>query len=47
MEIWRDEIKSGMTVIDVGANVGVYTFTAANRVGKMEKSSLLSLFQNV
>lgn len=37
MEMWRDEIKSGMTVIDVGANVGVYTFTAANRVGKNGK----------
>lgn len=37
MEMWRDEIKSAMTVIDVGANVGVYTFTAANRVGKNGK----------
>ncbi|WP_017293800.1 FkbM family methyltransferase [Geminocystis herdmanii] len=37
MEMWRDEIKSGMTVIDVGANVGVYTFSSANRVGKNGK----------
>jgi FkbM family methyltransferase len=37
MEMWRDEIKSGMTVIDVGANVGVYTFSAANRVGENGK----------
>jgi FkbM family methyltransferase len=34
MELWRDRIQEGMTVIDVGANVGVYTFSAANRVGK-------------
>lgn len=33
MEFWRNAIKSGMTVIDVGANVGVYTFSAALRVG--------------
>ncbi|MEG4454186.1 FkbM family methyltransferase [Microcoleus sp. N9_A1] len=33
MEFWRNSIKPGMTVIDVGANVGVYTFTAARRVG--------------
>jgi FkbM family methyltransferase len=34
MEFWRGWIKPGMTVIDVGANVGVYTFSAAQRVGK-------------
>jgi FkbM family methyltransferase len=34
MELWRDQIQSGMTVIDVGANVGVYTFSAAQRVGE-------------
>lgn len=34
MEFWRDRIKPGMTVIDVGANVGVYTFSAARRVGE-------------
>jgi FkbM family methyltransferase len=33
MEFWRSRIKPGMTVIDVGANVGVYTFSAALRVG--------------
>lgn len=37
MEMWRDEIKPNMTVIDVGANVGVYTFTAAQKVGKKGK----------
>ncbi len=33
MEFWRDRIQPGMTIIDVGANVGVYTFSAAKRVG--------------
>lgn len=33
MEFWRYWLKPGMTVIDVGANAGVYTFSAANRVG--------------
>lgn len=33
MEFWRDVLRPGMTVIDVGANVGVYTFSAARRVG--------------
>ena len=33
MEFWRNSLKPGMTVIDVGANVGVYTFSAAPRVG--------------
>lgn len=33
MEFWRNWIKPGMTVIDVGANVGVYTFSAAQQVG--------------
>lgn len=33
MELWRNWLKPGMTVIDVGANVGVYTFSAARRVG--------------
>ena len=33
MELWRNWIKPGMTVIDVGANVGVYTFSAALKVG--------------
>jgi FkbM family methyltransferase len=34
MEFWRNSIQPGMTVIDVGANVGVYTFSAANQVGE-------------
>lgn len=33
MEFWRNQVQPGMTVIDVGANVGVYTFSAAKRVG--------------
>ncbi len=33
MEFWQDQIQPGMTVIDVGANVGVYTFSAAYRTG--------------
>ncbi|MEP0751942.1 FkbM family methyltransferase [Trichocoleus sp. Lan] len=33
MEFWRNWVKPGMTVIDVGANVGVYTFSAALKVG--------------
>ncbi|MCU0567936.1 MAG: FkbM family methyltransferase [Oculatellaceae cyanobacterium Prado106] len=33
MEFWRKQIQPGMTVIDVGANVGVYTFSAARKVG--------------
>ncbi|KAM3097170.1 FkbM family methyltransferase [Phormidesmis sp. 146-12] len=37
MEFWRNSIQAGMTVIDVGANVGLYTFSAARRVGKTGK----------
>ncbi len=33
LELWRDHIKEGMVVIDIGANAGVYTFSAAKRVG--------------
>ena len=33
MEFWRSRLNSGMTVIDVGANAGVYTFSAAQKVG--------------
>jgi len=35
MVFWRGWIQPGMTVIDVGANVGVYTFSAAKQVGSM------------
>ncbi len=34
MEFWNGYIQPGMTVIDVGANVGVYTFSAAREVGE-------------
>ncbi len=37
MEFWRSQLKPGMTVIDVGANVGVYTFSAAQQVGSTGK----------
>lgn len=33
MEFWRSRLQPGMTVIDVGANAGVYTFSAAQKVG--------------
>ncbi|NJL23642.1 MAG: FkbM family methyltransferase [Leptolyngbyaceae cyanobacterium SM1_3_5] len=33
LEFWRDSLQAGMTVIDVGANVGVYSFSAAQKVG--------------
>jgi FkbM family methyltransferase len=33
LEFWRHQIQPGMTVIDVGANAGVYTFSAAKQVG--------------
>ena len=33
MEFWRIWLKPGMTVLDIGANVGVYTASAAQRVG--------------
>ncbi len=35
MEFWRSRLQPGMTVIDVGANAGVYTFSAAQKVGSM------------
>lgn len=37
LELWRDSLQSGMTVIDVGANVGVYTYSAAQLVGQTGK----------
>jgi len=33
LEFWRQYVQPGMTVIDVGAGVGVYTFSAARLVG--------------
>jgi FkbM family methyltransferase len=32
--VWLDNLRPGMTVIDVGANVGYYTLLAADRVGQ-------------
>jgi FkbM family methyltransferase len=34
LEFWRGYIRPGMKVIDIGASFGVYTFSAARRVGK-------------
>ncbi len=34
LALWQQHIQPGMVVIDVGANVGVYTFSAAVRVGR-------------
>jgi FkbM family methyltransferase len=34
IQFWREQIKPNMVVIDVGANAGVYTYSAAKRVGK-------------
>jgi FkbM family methyltransferase len=34
LEFWRQYIQPGMTVIDVGAGVGIYSFSAAQRVGE-------------
>lgn len=33
IELWRLWMQPGMTIIDVGANVGIYAFSAAQRVG--------------
>jgi FkbM family methyltransferase len=33
LEFWRQHIQPGMNVIDIGASFGVYTFSAASRVG--------------
>jgi FkbM family methyltransferase len=33
LEFWRQFIRPGMNVIDIGASFGVYTFSAALRVG--------------
>jgi ribosomal protein L11 methylase PrmA len=45
MEFWRNWVKPGMTVIDVGANVGVYTFSAAVKVGSEGCVLAVDLFQ--
>ena len=34
LEFWRQYLQPGMNVIDIGANVGIYTFSAAHRVGE-------------
>jgi len=34
MELWQEVIEPGDTVIDVGANIGLYTLLAAANVGK-------------
>jgi FkbM family methyltransferase len=34
LEFWRQYLQPGMTVIDVGAGVGIYTVSAAIRVGE-------------
>jgi FkbM family methyltransferase len=33
LEFWRQYLQPGMTAIDIGASVGIYTFSAARRVG--------------
>jgi FkbM family methyltransferase len=33
LEFWRSYLQPGMNVIDIGASFGVYTFSAASRVG--------------
>jgi FkbM family methyltransferase len=33
LEFWREYIQPGMSAIDIGASFGVYTFSAASRVG--------------
>lgn len=34
LEFWRQYIQPGMSVIDIGASFGVYTFSAASQVGE-------------
>lgn len=36
-KLMRDAVKKGMTVVDVGANIGYYTLIFADRVGKKGK----------
>lgn len=35
MEFWLHQLQPGMIAIDVGANVGLYSFSAAQRVGAL------------
>ena len=37
LKIYRDLLKEGMVVIDIGANVGLYTFEASKLVGNSGK----------
>lgn len=37
MDFFKKEIKPGMTVLDIGANVGIYTLTASALVGDKGK----------
>jgi len=37
IELWRQWVQPGMTIIDVGANAGIYAFSAAQRVGTAGK----------
>lgn len=46
IEWWRNWIQPGMTVIDVGANVGVYTYSAAKRVGSSGRVLAVEPFSN-
>jgi FkbM family methyltransferase len=46
MDFWRESLQPGMTVIDVGANVGVYTFSAAQRVGETGRVIAIEPFSN-
>ncbi|AFY92090.1 FkbM family methyltransferase [Chamaesiphon minutus] len=33
IEFWHQYLQPGMNAIDIGANIGIYTFSAASRVG--------------
>jgi hypothetical protein len=33
LEFWQQYLQPGMNAIDIGASIGIYTFSAANRVG--------------
>lgn len=46
MEFWRHQIQPGMTVIDVGANVGVYTVSAAQKVGSQGRVLAIEPFSD-